>query len=87
MGNSNIFYTFCGLILKTCSDFLLDTTVHELEETFNKFVTRADVAIILITQKVIAFLKEDHIDPVNHSLTSYLDVFHGLYTCQKLYQQ
>ena len=30
----------------------IDTTIHEIEESFNSFVARSDIAIILITQKV-----------------------------------
>eukprot|EP00795_Rhopilema_esculentum_P014578 gene14578-5650_t len=29
-----------------------ETTIHEIEETFNAFTSRSDIAIILITQKI-----------------------------------
>jgi len=32
--------------------FLLDSTIHDIEEAFNSFVNRQDIAIIMITQKV-----------------------------------
>ena len=34
----------------------LDTTIHEIEEAFNTFVLRSDIAIIMITQKVKVYL-------------------------------
>ena len=36
--------------------YITDTTIHEIEETFNTFTQRSDIAIILITQKVFIFM-------------------------------
>ncbi|XP_047136956.1 probable V-type proton ATPase subunit F [Hydra vulgaris] len=44
-----------------------ETTVQEIQDAFVKFTTRADVAIILITQKVaeeIRHLIDSHVQPI-----------------------
>jgi len=44
-----------------------DTSVHEIEESFKTFVTRSDIAIILINQnyaELIRHLLDNHTDPI-----------------------
>ncbi|XP_057293778.1 V-type proton ATPase subunit F-like [Hydractinia symbiolongicarpus] len=44
-----------------------DSTIHEIEEAFNKFAARQDVAIILITQKIaeeIRHVIDNHLAPI-----------------------
>ncbi|XP_066932391.1 V-type proton ATPase subunit F-like [Clytia hemisphaerica] len=44
-----------------------DTTIHDIEEAFNSFVNRQDIAIVLITQKIaeeIRHVIDNHTLPI-----------------------
>ena len=42
----------CSLFQEFSLIAFSETTIHEIEEAFNDFVNRADIGIVLITQKV-----------------------------------
>jgi len=50
-----------------------ETTVHEIEERFNSFISRTDIAIILITQKIAEEIR--HIlDGYDQAIPSVLEI-------------